>query len=72
MKTAEDGYDNSTITQTRFRPDNEVLQMEVAINTDDVHYDVSKGEAIASNAENSSKRNQEEEERMFERFYIFF
>lgn len=43
--------------------------MEVAINTQDAHYDLSKGEAIARNAENTSKRNQEEEERMFDRYF---
>lgn len=67
LKTAEDGYDDSTFIQAHFRPENEVLEIEVAVDTDDPHYDRSKGEAIASNAENTSKRNQEEEERVFDR-----
>jgi DNA-directed RNA polymerase-3 subunit RPC5 len=70
MKAAREGYDNATFIKTAIKPENQEVVIEVKINTQDSHYNINKGQAIAVNAEMSLKRDQDEDEKIFDRFVL--
>ena len=66
VRPAREGYDNATIIKSSIKPENQEVLMEVAIDTQSVNYDHSKGEQIAINADGDSKTDQEDEEKAFD------
>lgn len=67
LRSAQDGYDNAVVLKSSIKPQNQEIQIEVALNTHSVNYDQFKGEQIAINANVPSRHDKEEEERYFER-----
>lgn len=66
LRSAQDGYDNAVVLKSSIKPQNQEIQIEVALNTHSVNYDQFKGEQIAINANVPSRHDKEEEERYFE------
>ncbi|XP_058806428.1 DNA-directed RNA polymerase III subunit RPC5 [Phymastichus coffea] len=66
LKPAGDGYDNSTFIKTAIKPENQEVTIEVAIDTSDSHYNTGRGKTIATQAEAHSRKNQDENERVFD------
>lgn len=67
LRPSGEGYDNVDFIKTAIKPENQEVTIEVAINTDDSHYNLPRGQAIASNAEANLKKNPDEDERIFDR-----
>lgn len=51
IRPAAEGYDNATFLRTSIKPDNQEVEMEVAIDTSSVTYDQSRGKQIALNVD---------------------
>lgn len=66
VRPAREGYDNATFLKTSIKPENQEVLIEVAIDTQSVNYDHSKGEQIAINADGDSKTDQEDDEKAFD------
>lgn len=61
IRSAREGYDNATFLKTSIKPENQEARIEVALDTDNVNYDQSKGEQIAMNVDGASKPEDEVE-----------
>ena len=66
MRIAKEGYDNATVLKSAIKPENQDVQLELALNTFSINYDQFKGEQIAINANVPSRYDKDEEERFFE------
>nr|XP_003702985.2 PREDICTED: DNA-directed RNA polymerase III subunit RPC5 [Megachile rotundata] len=66
VRPAGEGYDNVTFLKTSIKPENQEVLIEVAIDTQSVTYDHSKGEQIAINADGDAKSDQDDEEKAFD------
>lgn len=71
LKPNRDGYDNSTFAKTCIKPENQEVVIDVEIDTQDSHYNVNRGETIAANAEIPAKRDQDEDDKFFNRCSYF-
>ncbi|XP_029043499.1 DNA-directed RNA polymerase III subunit RPC5 [Osmia bicornis bicornis] len=66
VRPAREGYDNATFLKSSIKPENQEVLIEVAIDTQSVNYDQSKGEQIAINADGEAKSDQDEDEKAFD------
>ncbi|XP_054003978.1 DNA-directed RNA polymerase III subunit RPC5 [Hylaeus anthracinus] len=66
VRPVKEGYDDATFLKTSIKPENQEVLIEVAIDSHSVHYDESKGEQIALNADGDSKTDQDDDDRAFE------
>lgn len=67
LRSTREGYDNTTFLKTSIKPENQEVQLEVSLDTENVNYDHSKGEQIVINVDGSSKPGQDEE-KPFDRY----
>lgn len=68
IRPARDGYDNATFLKTAIKPENQEVRIEVAVDTYSINYDKMKGRQIAINADGNSKTEQEDDEKVFDRY----
>ncbi|KAK0168773.1 hypothetical protein PV327_002543 [Microctonus hyperodae] len=67
IRPASQGYDNATFIKTAIKPENQEIEIEVALNSNSANYDQSMGEQIALNIDGPfDKYGDENDERMFE------
>ncbi|XP_076172472.1 RNA polymerase III subunit E [Ptiloglossa arizonensis] len=66
VRPVREGYDNVTFLKTSIKPENQEVLIEVAIDTNTVNYDQSKGEQIAINADGDSKVDQDDDDKAFD------
>ncbi|KAG7209766.1 hypothetical protein KM043_011389 [Ampulex compressa] len=66
VRPAREGYDNTTFLKTSIKPENQEVKIEVAVDTENINYDHSKGEQIAINADGGTKLDEEDEEKAFD------